>query len=200
MVMYGYESWTKIKEVKVKVTQSCPTLCDPMDYTVHGILQARMLQWVAFPFSRASSQPRDWTQDSCIAGGFFTSWASREVKKKTEHQIIDGAGEDSWQSLGLQDQTSQSKRKSTLNTPWKDWCWSWASNTWAIWSEQSIHRKRSWRWKRLRACGEVSNRGWDGWMASWIHWTWTWANSRRWWGTEKPSVLQSWGCEESDVA
>ena len=57
----------------LKVAQSCPTLCDPMGYTVHGILQARMLEWVAFPFSRGSSQPRDQTQGSCIAGGFFTS-------------------------------------------------------------------------------------------------------------------------------
>ena len=54
--------------VKVKVTQSCPTLCDPTDYTVHGILQARILEWVAFPFSRESSQPRDQTQVFCIAG------------------------------------------------------------------------------------------------------------------------------------
>ena len=46
-----------------------------MDYTVHGILQARIVEWVAFPFSRGSSQPRDWTQVSCIAGRFFTSWA-----------------------------------------------------------------------------------------------------------------------------
>ena len=45
--------------VKVKVAQSCPTLCDPMDYTVHAILQARILEWVAFPFSRGSFQPRD---------------------------------------------------------------------------------------------------------------------------------------------
>ena len=45
--------------MKVKVAQLCPTLCDPMDYTVHGILQARILGWVAFPFSRGSSQPRD---------------------------------------------------------------------------------------------------------------------------------------------
>ena len=44
---------------KVKVAQSCLTLCDPMDYTAHGILQARILEWVAFPFSRGSSQPRD---------------------------------------------------------------------------------------------------------------------------------------------
>ena len=52
--------------MKVKVTQSCLTLCDPMDYTVHGILQARILEWVAFPFSRGSSQPRDQTQVSHI--------------------------------------------------------------------------------------------------------------------------------------
>ena len=43
----------------VKVPQSCPTLCDPMDYTDHGILQARILEWVAFPFSKGSSQVRD---------------------------------------------------------------------------------------------------------------------------------------------
>ena len=52
----------------VKVSQSCPTLCEPMDYTVHGILQARILEWVAFHFSRGSSQPRDRTQVSGIAG------------------------------------------------------------------------------------------------------------------------------------
>ena len=59
--------------MKVKVAQLCPTLCDFMDYTVHGILQARTLEWVAFPFSRGSSQTRDRTQVSHIAGGFFTS-------------------------------------------------------------------------------------------------------------------------------
>ena len=47
-----------ISSMKVKVTQLCPTLCDPMDYTFHGILQARILEWVAFPFSRGSFQPR----------------------------------------------------------------------------------------------------------------------------------------------
>ena len=59
--------------VYVKVAQSCPTLCDLMDYTVHGILQARILEWVAFPFSRGSFQPRDRTQVSHIADRFFTS-------------------------------------------------------------------------------------------------------------------------------
>ena len=58
---------------KVKVAQSCPTLCDPTDCTVHGILQGRILEWVAFPFSRGSSQPSNGTQVSRIAGGFFTS-------------------------------------------------------------------------------------------------------------------------------
>ena len=64
----------------MKITQLCPPLCNPMDYTVHGILQARILEWVAFPFSRGSSQLRDQTQVSRIAGGFFTSWARREAK------------------------------------------------------------------------------------------------------------------------
>ena len=61
--------------VKVKVAQSRLTLCDPMDYPVHGILQARMLEWAAFPFSRGSSQPRNQTGVSCNAGGFFTTSA-----------------------------------------------------------------------------------------------------------------------------
>ena len=65
--------------VKVKVAQSYLTLYDPMDCTVHGILQARILEWVAFPFSREYSQPRDWTQVSCIAGGFFTNWAINDA-------------------------------------------------------------------------------------------------------------------------
>ena len=64
-------------KVKVKVTQSCPTLCDP----VHGILQARIMEWVAFRFSRESSQSRDQTQVSLIVGRFFTSWATREAQE-----------------------------------------------------------------------------------------------------------------------
>ena len=58
---------------KVKVTQSGPTLCNPMDYTVRGILQARIVESVAIPFSRGSSQPRDQTQVSRVTGGLFTS-------------------------------------------------------------------------------------------------------------------------------
>ena len=58
---------------ELKVAQWCPTLCNPMDYMAHGILQARILEWVALPFSRGSFQPRDQTQVSHIAGRFFTS-------------------------------------------------------------------------------------------------------------------------------
>ena len=64
----------------MKVAQSCLTLCNPMGYTVNWILQARILEWVAFPFSRGSSHLRDWAQVSHIAGGFFTVWAIRETK------------------------------------------------------------------------------------------------------------------------
>ena len=70
-----------IERSKVKVAQSCLTLCDLVDYIVHGILQARILEWVPFLFSRASSQPRDWTQVSRISDGFFTSWSTRETQE-----------------------------------------------------------------------------------------------------------------------
>ena len=75
--------------LKVKVAQSCPTLCDTMDYTVHGILQARILEWVAFPFSSRSSPPRNQTGVSCIAGGFFTNWALREAQSHSLRIFID---------------------------------------------------------------------------------------------------------------
>ena len=66
---------------RVLVTQLCPTLCDPTYWTgssVHGILQARILEWVAIPFSW-SSRPRNWIWVSCIAGRVFTIWANREA-------------------------------------------------------------------------------------------------------------------------
>ena len=64
---------SEIAGERVKVVQSCLTLCDPMDYTVHGVLQAIILEWVAFSFSRGSSYPRDQTQVSRVAGRFFIS-------------------------------------------------------------------------------------------------------------------------------
>ena len=69
---------TNILNVVVKVNQSCPTLWDPMDYTVLGIHQARILEWVAFLFSRGVF-PTQGSNPTLIAGGFFTSWATREA-------------------------------------------------------------------------------------------------------------------------
>ena len=71
------------ESMKVLVFQLHPTLCDPMDCSlscssVHGILWARIMEWVAIPFSRGSSWPRDWTRVSCITGRFFTIWPTRE--------------------------------------------------------------------------------------------------------------------------
>ena len=64
----------------MKVAPLCLTLCDHIG-VVHGILQAKILKWVALPFSRGYSQPRDQTQDSHIAGGFLTSWTTNNVKR-----------------------------------------------------------------------------------------------------------------------
>ena len=70
--------WSEVKVAHFH-KKSCLTLCD---FTVFGILQDRIVEWVAFPFSRESSQPRDRTQISHIAGGFFTIWATREAQYK----------------------------------------------------------------------------------------------------------------------
>ena len=70
--------------VKVLVAQSCPPLCDPMDcslpgFSIYGILQLRILEWIVISFSRRSFQPRDQTWVSCIASRFFTIWATRKA-------------------------------------------------------------------------------------------------------------------------
>ena len=103
-----------------------------------------------------------------------------------------GAGEDSWESLGLQgDPTSPFWRRSVLGVYWKDWCWSWNSNTLATWCKELTHLKRPGCWERLKARRKGDDRGWDGCMVSPTLWTWVWANSGSWWWTGKPSVLQS---------
>ena len=78
---------------------------------------------------------------------------------------------------------------------WKDWCWSWNSNTLATWHEELTHLKRPWCWERLRAGGEGDNRGWDGWMASPTQWTWVWMDSSSWWWTGRPGVLRFMGSQ-----
>ena len=84
----GHQAWQVANESESESHQLHLSLCEPMDYLLHGIIQARILEWVAFPFSMGSSQPRDRTQVSHIAGGFFTSWATREaLAHGCRHQI-----------------------------------------------------------------------------------------------------------------
>ena len=107
-----------------------------------------------------------------------------------------GVGEDSWESLGLQGDPNQSILKEiSPGVYWRDWCWSWNSNTLAAWCKELTHLKRPWCWERLRAEGEGDDRGWYGWMASPTQWTWVWVNSGSWWWTGKPGMLQFMGSQ-----
>ena len=78
---------------------------------------------------------------------------------------------------------------SVLGVHWKNWCWSWNSNTLATWCEELTHLRRPWCWERLRAGGEGDDRGWDGWMASPTQWTWVWVDSGSWLGAGRLGVL-----------
>ena len=107
-----------------EVAQSCPALCDPMDYStpgssVHGIFQARTLEWVSIFFSRGSSWPRDQTRVSHIVGRCFTVWATREVSqlsrsKREESHIPDIA--DGMDITGEQRGLSGSWNQSIINS------------------------------------------------------------------------------------
>ena len=107
-----------------------------------------------------------------------------------------GAGKDSWESLGLQgDQTRQSQRKSTLNTHWKDWCWSWSSNTLVTDAKSRLIGKdldagKDWGQEEK---GETEDE-----MVGWHHQLnghEFWASSGRWWRTGKPGMLRSMGLQ-----
>ena len=95
--------------------------------------------------------------------------------------------------------TSPSQRKSVLGVHWKDWYWSWNSNTLTTWCEELTHLKRPWCWERLKMVGEGDNREWDGWMASLTQWTWVWVDSGSWCWTGRPGMLQLMGRKESDM-
>ena len=78
-----------------EVAQLCPTLCNPMNCSppgspIHGIFQARILEWATISFSRGSSWPRDWTEVSRIVGRHFTVWATREVRPESEVSYFPG--------------------------------------------------------------------------------------------------------------
>ena len=91
---HGQQKSPKCSEVKwSEVTQSCPTLCDPIDCSlagssVHEIFQAKVLEWIAISFSRGSSRPRDWTQVSRIVDRCFTAWTTREAPTAYEFLLL----------------------------------------------------------------------------------------------------------------
>ena len=120
------------------------------------------------------------------------SWTIR----KAERQRIDAFELWCWRILSRIPWTA---RKSILNIHWKDWCWSWSSNTLATWCEELTHLKRPWFWERLKAGGEVDNRGWDGWMASLTWWTWVWAWSGVGNGQGSLVCCSPWGHKDSDM-
>ena len=82
---------------------------------------------------------------------------------------------------------------------WKDWWWSWNSNTLATWWEELTHWKRPWCWERLKMGGEGDDRGWDGWIASLTWWTWVWVNSKSWRWTGTLECWSPWGRKELDM-
>ena len=122
------------------------------------------------------------------------------IIKKAEHRRIDAFEVWCWRRLLRVPWTARRSnqsilKKSDLNIYWKDWCWNWNSNTLATWYEELTHWKRPWHWERLKAGGEGDGRGWDGWMALLTQWTWIWVDSRSWWWTGRPGVLQFMGLQ-----
>ena len=107
-----------------------------------------------------------------------------------------GVGEDSWESLGQKgDQTKGNQSwifiGRTDGEPEAPILWPPDVKSWLIW--------RHWCWKRLKAGGEVDDRGWNGWMASLTWWTWVWVSSGSWWWIGKPGMLQSMGSQKHDM-
>ena len=144
-----------------------------MHYTVHGILQARILEWVAFPFSH---------------GIFLTQGSNpglshcRQILYQLSHQgsprvflLVH------YYTCNAGDSFTHYSFAFLLAV--------------ATWCKELTHWKRPWCWKRLKAGGEGDNRGWDGWMASPTQWTGVWVNSGSWWWTGRPGVLQYMGSQ-----
>ena len=119
-----------------------------------------------FPFSRGSSWPRNWTGVSCLAGGFFTSWTTREARKKAEHQINCGAGEDLLTVPWTARRSNQSILKETnpeysleglmkLNFQYVGYL---------IWRANSL--EKTLMWGKIESKRRRGGKGWDGWIAS----------------------------------
>ena len=127
--------------------------------------------------------------------------------KKAESQRMDAFELWCWRRLLRVPWTARRSNQSTLKeispeirkslkeiTHWKDWWWSWNSNTLATWCKVT-HLKRPWCWERLKVGGEGDDRGWDGWMTLPTQWTGVWVDSGSWWWARRPDMLQSMGSQ-----
>ena len=180
-----------------------------MDYKVHGILQARLLEWVAFPFSKVSSQPRDQTQVFCTAGGFFTSWATREALDKPKESI-----KKEGHHFANKDEYSQSYGFSSSHARCESWSIKKAEN-------QRIDAFELWCWRRLESpldskeIKPVNPKGNRPWM---FHYFQQWKpifigmtvaeveapilwppDAKSWLPGKDPEAGQDWGQEEKEA-
>ena len=127
-------------------------------------------------------------------------WCENWTIEEAEYRRIDAFELWCWRSLLRVPWTARRSNQSILKgVHWKNWCWSWNSNTLATWCEELTHFKRPWCWERLRAGGEGDNRGWDVWMISLTQWTWVWVNSRVGDGRGGLACCSSWGRKELDM-
>ena len=158
-----------------EVAQSCPTLSDPMDCSppgssVYGIFQAGVLEWGATAFS-----------NYCTV--ILLSYASKVMLKILQVRLQQYMN---WELPYVQAgfRKGRGTREQIANIPW------------IIEKHLSLlHWKKPWCWEKLKVGGKGDGRGWDGWMASPTQWTWVWLNSRSWWWTGRPGVLQSMGLQ-----
>ena len=140
------------------------------------------------------------TEDEMVEWHHQLDGCESWIIKKTEHQRNDVSELWCWRRLLRVPWITRRSNQSVLKEispeySLKDWCWSWNSNTFAIWCEELTPWKRPWCWERLKVGGEGDDRGWDGWMASPTQWTWVWVNSRSWWWTGRPGVLHFMGSQ-----
>ena len=186
-----------------------------MDYTVHGILQARILEWLAFSllqgiFPSQGLNPglphcrRILYQMSHKGSPKILEWiaypfssGSSPPRNQTDIACIAGKSFTNWAIREAPDKPVHPKGNQS---------WMFIGRTdveaetpilWPPDAKNSFEKKRPWCWEILRAGGEGDNRGWDGWMASPTQWTWVWVNSGSWWWTGRPDVPQSMGLQRA---
>ena len=178
-----------------------PGVLQSMGFQRVGHDWATELNWKWLYYFAFQTAEISWllTESSCCSNSLVVMYGCESwTIKKAERRRIDAFELWSWRILLRVPWTARRSNQSILKEisyecQWKDWCWSWNSNTLATWCKELIHWKRPWWWERLKAGGEGNDRGWDGWMTSPTRWTWVWVSSGSWWWTGRPGVLQSMG-------